>query len=157
MINEAIERLLKEKFQEEAFADCFLIEVKLGANNKLEVFIDSDSGITFDKCQSISRFLEQHIDENNWLGERYTLEVSSPGISRPMTFQRQYPRNIGRTVEVTLQDGSVRKGTLSAVHPENIVLTEEIKTKEGKKTKKEKVETAIPFSQINKTIVKISF
>ncbi len=157
VINEHIERLLAEKFQEEAFADCFLIEVKSGTNQKLEVFVDSDSGITFEKCQQISRYLEQYIDENNWLGEHYTLEVSSPGVSRPLAQYRQYPRNIGRTVEVTLQNGSLCKGTLSAVSPEHIIVTEEVKTREGKKTKKEKVETVIPFSHIHKTVVKISF
>jgi len=157
VVIEHIERLLAEKFQEEAFADCFLIEIKLSGNNKMEVFVDADSGITFEKCQHLSRYLEQYIDENNWLGERYTLEVSSPGVGRPLVQLRQYPRNIGRTVEVTLEGGKVCKGTLSAVNPEHIVITEEVKSKEGKKTKKEKIETVIPFSHILKTIVKISF
>jgi ribosome maturation factor RimP len=157
VVVEHIERLLAEKFQEAAFADCFLIEVKLGVNQKLEVFVDSDSGITFEKCQQISRYLEQFIDENNWLGERYTLEVSSPGVSRPLVQYRQYPRNIGRTVEVTLENGSLCKGILSAVTPGQIVVSAEVKTREGKKTKKEKVETVIPFSHIHKTVVKISF
>lgn len=157
MIEEKIQSLLQEKFQEEAFADCFLLEIKEGANKKIEVFLDSDSGITFEKCQKISRFLEEHIDANGWLGDTYTLEVSSPGISRPLELWRQYPRNLGRTLEITLQDKSVRNGILTAVHPDHILLKEEIKTKEGKKTSIERVETAIPFAHIAKAIVKISF
>lgn len=157
MINEKIEALLQEKFLEEAFADCFLIEIKAGANNKVEVFIDADSGITFEKCQKISRYLEEHIDAQGWLGAQYTLEVSSPGVSRPLVLWRQYPRNIGRTLEVTLQGDSTRKGVLQAVHPDHIVLVEEVRTKEGKKTKKEIVETVIPFEHIIKTVVKVSF
>ncbi|MFM8361950.1 MAG: ribosome maturation factor RimP [Haliscomenobacter sp.] len=157
MIEEKIQALLQEKFQEEAFADCFLLEVKEGINKKIEVFLDSDSGITFEKCQKISRFLEEHIDANGWLGDTYTLEVSSPGISRPLELWRQYPRNLGRTLEITLQDKSVRNGILTAVHPDHILLKEEIKTKEGKKTSIEHVETAIPFAHIAKAIVKISF
>lgn len=149
--------MLQEKFLEEAFADCFIVEIKLGAGNKLEVFADSDSGMTFEKCQRISRYLEEHIDAGGWLGLHYVLEVSSPGISRPLQFWRQYPRNIGRQIEVTLQDGTKRKGVLQAVHPETIVLSEEISRKEGKKTIKEKVETAIPFGHIEKTFVKVSF
>lgn len=156
-ITEKIESLLQEKFLEEAFADCFIVEIKLGTGNKLEVFADSDSGMTFEKCQKISRYLEEHIDAQGWLGTHYVLEVSSPGISRPLQFWRQYPRNVGRPVEVTLLDGTKRKGVLQAVHTENIVLSEETSRKEGKKTIKEKVETAIPFSHIEKTIVKISF
>jgi len=157
VIEEKIQALLQEKFQEEAFADCFLLEIKEGANKKVEVFLDSDSGITFEKCQKISRFLEEHIDTNGWLGDTYTLEVSSPGISRPLELWRQYPRNLGRTLEITLQDKSVRNGILTAVHPDHILLKEEIKTKEGKKTSIEHVETAIPFAHIAKAIVKISF
>jgi ribosome maturation factor RimP len=157
VIEEKIQTLLQEKFQEEAFADCFLLEIKAGANKKIEVFLDSDSGITFDKCQKISRFLEEHIDANGWLGDTYTLEVSSPGVSRPLEQWRQYPRNLGRTLEITLQDKSVRSGVLTAVHPDHILLKEEIKTKEGKKTSIERVETAIPFAHIAKAIVKISF
>ncbi|MBK8654752.1 MAG: ribosome maturation factor [Haliscomenobacter sp.] len=156
-ITEKIDSLLQEKFLEEAFADCFIVEIKLGAGNKLEVFADSDSGMTFEKCQRISRYLEEHIDAGGWLGLHYVLEVSSPGISRPLQFWRQYPRNIGRQIEVTLQDGTKRKGVLQAVHPETIVLSEEISRKEGKKTIKEKVETAIPFGHIEKTFVKVSF
>lgn len=157
MIEEKIQALLQEKFQEEAFADCFLLEIKAGTNKKIEVFLDSDSGITFDKCQKISRFLEEYIDANGWLGDTYTLEVSSPGVSRPLEQWRQYPRNLGRTLEITLQDKSVRNGILTAVHPDHILLKEEIKTKEGKKTSTERVETAIPFAHIAKAIVKISF
>ena len=100
MVESKIESLLEVKFQEEEFTDCFLIEVKLHANKKLDVFIDSDAGVTFEKCQKISRYLEQYLDEEGWLGDSYVLEVSSPGISRPLKLLRQYPRNIGRKVEV---------------------------------------------------------
>lgn len=112
--------------------------------------------MTFEKCQRISRYLEEHIDAGGWLGLHYVLEVSSPGISRPLQFWRQYPRNIGRQIEVTLQDGTKRKGVLQAVHPETIVLSEEISRKE-EKDHQGKVETAIPFGHIEKTFVKVSF
>ena len=84
MIEAKIESLLQDKFKEEGFTDCFLLEVKLHANRKLDVFIDSDTGITFGKCQTISRYLEQYLDEEGWLGESYVLEVSSPGVGRPL-------------------------------------------------------------------------
>lgn len=157
VIEEKIEALLNEKFQEEEFADCFLIEIKMNKGNWLEVFVDSDSGMDFTKCQRLSRYLEQHIDENNWLGEKYTLEVSSPGIGRPLVFARQYPRNLGRTLEVTLQDGSLKEGTLKTVNPESIILEWEHKYKEGKKTIKEMVQAVIPYAHIQKAVVKISF
>lgn len=156
-IEEKIAQLLGELFEGEAFSDCFLLEAKLNANQKVEVFLDSDTGITFDKCQRISRYLEQHIDENNWLGEKYTLEVSSPGVSRPLVLLRQYPKHLGRKLELTLTDKSSKTGKLLQVLSEAIVLEEEVKTKEGKKNKRELVASTIAFNDITKAIVKVSF
>lgn len=130
----------------------------MGANKRLQVFIDSDEGITFDTCRRISRYLEEHIDAQGWLGEKYVLEVSSPGVDRPLIMQRQYPKNIGRKLEVKLQDEEkARKGILRLVDADKIVLEEEKTVKNGKKKKKEKVEVEIPFAQIEQAKVKISF
>ena len=74
-LEEKIVELLEEKFKEEEFTDCFLIDIKLHKHNKLDIFLDSDTGITFRKCQRISRYLESFIDEEGWLGEKYVLEV----------------------------------------------------------------------------------
>ena len=115
-----IEQLLAEKFSTDAdFNDCFLVETKLGAGKLLEVFVDSDGPMDFKRCQRISRFLEADLDEHKWLGEEYTLEVSSPGIGRPLKFARQYVKNIGRTVEITLLDGSVETGVLTTAKLSN--------------------------------------
>ncbi|MFK8102193.1 MAG: ribosome assembly cofactor RimP [Saprospiraceae bacterium] len=157
MIEEKIINLLEEKFQEENFQDCFVVDVNLNVNNKLEVFVDADSGITFEKCRKLSRYLEEFIDEEQWLGEKYTLEVSSPGISRPLKFIRQYQKNIGRKVEVFLEDGSKKTAQFVAMEGNNIILEEKVRIKEGKKKRTEIVRTTIPFETINKTVVKISF
>ena len=157
-MEEKIADLLEAKFLEPEFASCFLIETKMGANKRLQVFIDSDEGITFDTCRRISRYLEEHIDAQGWLGEKYVLEVSSPGVDRPLIMQRQYPKNIGRKLEVKLQDEEkARKGILRLVDADKIVLEEEKTVKNGKKKKKEKVEVEIPFAQIEQAKVKISF
>lgn len=157
MVEDKITALLEDKFREDAFADCFLVDLKLHAHNKLDVFLDSDFGITFEKCQQISRYLEQYLDEEEWLGEKYVLEVSSPGISRPLMMHRQYPRNIGRKVEVKLNDGDKRTGTLKEVEEGHIVLEEKVRVQEGKRKKTEVVETEISFSSIEHTKVKITF
>lgn len=157
MIEAKIESLLEDKFKEEGFTDCFLLEVKLHANRKLDVFIDSDTGITFGKCQNISRYLEQYLDEEGWLGESYVLEVSSPGVGRPLQLLRQYPRNIGRKLEVSLKEGDKQSGTLIVVGEQSITLEEKVRVKEGKKKTTQVVQTEIPFEQIKKAIVKISF
>ncbi len=157
LVEEKICDLLDEKFQEEGFEDCFLIELKLYPTNKLEVFIDADSGLTLEKCRSISRYLENYLDTEGVLGEKYTLEVSSPGIDRPLKLTRQYQKNIGRQVEVTLADGSKETGTLDAVSEEAIVLHQEEKKKEGKKNIKIEKKNQIPFESIRQTLVKVSF
>jgi ribosome maturation factor RimP len=156
-LEEKIYELLAAKFQEEAFQDCFLVEFNLNGPHKLEVFIDCDSGLTFDKCRQISRYLESYIDQEGWLGEKYTLEVSSPGLTRPLKLERQYRKNIGRKVEVTLNDGSTKTGTLKAAGDTAITIEEEVTTKERKKKKTTVVQTELPFEQIKKTMIVISF
>lgn len=155
-LERTIAERLDEKFREPEFEDCFLVELHQ-ASNKLEVFVDSDSGMTFQKCQRISRHLEEYLDLEHPLGEQYVLEVSSPGVDRPLKFWRQYPRNIGRTVEVTTEGGAKHKGKLIEVTPLAIILEEKVRRKEGKRTKTEHVQTTIQHDEIDKTIVKISF
>ena len=119
-----VEDLLQEKFQEEEFTDCYLIDMDFSkAANRLQVFIDSDSGFGFDKCRRVSRFLEAYFDEKGTFGEKYTLEVSSPGLSRPLKLKRQYIKNIGRLIKIKKTNGEVLEGTLADVDGENLILT----------------------------------
>jgi ribosome maturation factor RimP len=157
-IEEQIQGLLAAKFQEETFQDCFLVEINLHQGNKLEVFVDCDSGLTLDKCQQLSRYLESHIDEAGWLGESYVLEVSSPGLGRPLKLLRQYQKNIGRKVEATLKEnGSIKTGILKTVSEGGFTIEETLKVKEGNKNIKKTVLTELPFDSVKKTMIVISF
>lgn len=156
MIEEKLLGLLEEKFQEEEFQDFFSIEVKHHLNNKVEVYLDSDSGVTFRSCQKISRFLESYIDENDWLGEKYTLEVSSPGIERSLLMPRQYPKHIGRKVEVKHGEEKT-EGKLTEVTDLGITLTYKERIKEGKKKRTEIINKKIAFEEITRAKIKISF
>lgn len=157
MIEQKIEELVTAKFAEEDFADCFLVAIKLQANNVLKVFIDNDSGLVVDQCRRVSRYLESYLDEEQWLGEQYTLEVSSPGIDRPLRLKRQYQKNIGRTLVVETKEGLKRQGVLVEVLADGFFLEELIVTKIKKKKKKEIVKSLIPFDIVEKAKVKISF
>lgn len=157
VVEAKIEALLEERFREPDLNDCFTVEVKLNAGNRLEVAFDSDSGVTLEKCRIVSRFLEAHLDEEGWLGEKYALDVSSPGIGRPLAFRRQYTRNLGRTVLVTLTDDTAHKGVLQAADENQITIEEEVKVEKNGKTKKTKVLTVIPFDNIKSTVVKVIF
>lgn len=156
-IEPKIEQLLEEKFKEEDFADCFLIEIALRKNNKLEVFVDSDSGITFSTCKRLSRYLEQYLDEEQWLGEKYTLEVSSPGTDRPLELKRQYQKNIGRQLKITGKEGTEQTGKLIAVGEDTITLEYEEVYREKKKKRKKIVQQEFALESIQKAVVKVSF
>lgn len=158
-LTERIAQLLSEKYAtDEMFADCFTVDIALSTGQKLSVFADSDSGMTFEKCQKLSRYLESFIDTNGWLGEKYTLEVSSPGITRPLKFPRQYSRNIGRTLAVTLKDGVKLVAELKSADEAQFVLTQTITERDEKKKKITKViDTPITYDQVEKAIVQLAF
>ncbi|MFT6360579.1 MAG: ribosome maturation factor RimP [Saprospiraceae bacterium] len=158
MIEQKIKELLEPKFQEEEFQDVFIVEIKHNlTNNKLEVFVDADGELSFRTCQRLSRYLEGYIDEKGWLGEKYTIEVSSPGITKPLKLNRQYVKNIGRTVKVSFIGHGGKEGLLKAVDEEKITIEEEVIIKDKKKKRKELVDVEIPFDDIAKTVVQIAF
>ena len=77
----------------------FLVDVVIrGENNGkvVEVFVDTDRGITTDVCAEISRELSAVLDAADIIHGRYHLVVSSPGIDRPLKFPRQYLHHVGR-------------------------------------------------------------
>jgi ribosome maturation factor RimP len=157
-LTERIQQLLLEKYtNDEAFADCFTVDIDLKPGQKVYVFIDSDSGFTFERCQKISRFLESHLDSNGWLGEKYLLEVSSPGIDRPLKFPRQYVKNVGRNLQVTLKDKTQQSGAIKSADEQQVVLANTVIEREGKKKKTLLVETPIPYEQIEKAVIKLAF
>ena len=160
MIEETITQLLEEKFSEPEWSDCFVIDIVAVSKNRLHVFIDSDENLTTAKCSGISRFLEKHIEEQGLMGEKYTLQVSSPGLDRPLKFPRQFKKNIGRLVRVSLFDTTHIKGELTEVDEETITI-DPSKAKGRKKKKKKKKDeeepVEIPFDDIEKCIVEISF
>ncbi len=111
-----IERLLSEaltaKFLEEEYQDCYLVDIVVKKNDRVEVYIDSDTTLTIRICQRISRHLEHLIEENGWLGDKYTLEVSSPGVDRPLKLKRQYVKNLGRRIRIVTDEEETIEGKL---------------------------------------------
>ena len=127
MIEEALAKVLKELFESEEYKSCFLVEIECKPNNKVEVYIDSDEALTLGICQKISRHLEGFIDEKGWLGEKYTLEVSSPGVDRPLKYLRQYLKNVGRRLSVDTTEETKVEGKLEEVKEDRIILNEKDK------------------------------
>jgi ribosome maturation factor RimP len=154
-INTIIEKLIEEKFQEEEFQDCFLVDINF-SGKRLEVFIDSDTSITFKKCQRLSRHLEAYLDESQEITEAYILEVSSPGISRPLKFPRQYIKNIGRKIKIETEEERY-KGRLILADEEKIDIEIEKTVKQGKKKTKVKETISIAYINIKKANIQAEF
>jgi len=116
-IEEWLQPLLEEK-------NLFLVDVKFSMGKKIEVYVDSDTGIHIDECAFISRFLEQNLDGSGLVPDNYILEVSSPGMSNSLKVPRQYKRRIGRMFEIVKNDGTTLEAELVAADDEKITLRE---------------------------------
>jgi len=135
-------------------AEIFLVSLKIKPTNNIKVFLDADSGLPIDKCVRINRQLYKVIEEAGIYPEGdFSLEVSSPGITEPLKLHRQYKKNIGRSVEVILNDASEKEGVLLEVTEEGIT----IETSEGKGKKLVVAQVVIPFENIKSTTVQIKF
>jgi ribosome maturation factor RimP len=89
--------------------DMFLVDIEVKTAKKMEVWIlvDSESGgVNLDSCSKISREIGFILDENDVIDGAFRLNVSSPGLSRPLTDSRQYAKNSGRQVKVKYKSGS---------------------------------------------------
>ena len=74
--------------------------VKEGANWYLRAYIDKENGITVDDCELVSRAANDILDEKDFIDEAYILEVSSPGLGRPLKKEKDFARSLGEEVEV---------------------------------------------------------
>jgi len=112
------------------FSDCYLVELNLNNKNRIEVFLDCDSGLSINKCVSISRLMSKELDSIDLITEKYNLEVSSPGIDRPL-IKRQYAKNIGKILSVTDKNNIAYEGKLMKTDENAIEI--EIEDKKNKK------------------------
>jgi len=84
-----------------------LIELKLARykqSSRLQVYVDSDHGVSIDDCARISKAIEPVLDAENFFAGSYALEVSSPGMDRPLETMRDFQRRIGNKVQVYFAD-----------------------------------------------------
>ncbi|PHQ31126.1 ribosome assembly cofactor RimP [Leeuwenhoekiella nanhaiensis] len=154
MLKERVKELLDEAFEE--YNSLFLIDFTVKGANEIRVVIDGDEGVTVQDCMNVSRKVEHNLDREE---EDFSLEVMSAGATEPLINKRQYKKNIGRDLEVKLEDGSKVAGTLDAADDEKISLSwKERVPKEvgkGKMTVEKKEEIA--YDVISQAKVKIKF
>ncbi len=76
--------------------------VKEAGNWYLRIYVDKEGGITVDDCEVVSRALSDKLDEKDFIDDAYILEVSSPGLGRPLKKDKDFDRSIGKEVEIKL-------------------------------------------------------
>ncbi|BAP29215.1 ribosome maturation factor RimP [Chryseobacterium sp. StRB126] len=149
-----IEELLNEFL--EARKDLFLIDLKISAGDDVTVILDGDNGVSLQDCLDASRAIEFNMDREE---HDFSLQVMSAGLSEPLVTPRQFNKNIGREIEVMLEDSSKIEGELSKVDEEKITLV--LRYRKPKDIGKGKVdveeEKEIPYTDIKKALVVIKF
>ncbi|MEI6696654.1 MAG: ribosome assembly cofactor RimP [Bacteroidota bacterium] len=137
-----------------AGTDKFLVEFSVSPFNQIIVFIDGDQGVTISDCIALSRKIESNLDREI---EDFELDVSSGGLDLGLRVNRQYIKNIGRTVDVKLNDNTKLSGVLKAVDEHSISL-ELLPSKKKKKTDEiVELNKTIDFKDIKETKIVITF
>lgn len=136
--------------------DLFLIDLKISAGDDVTVILDGDNGVTLQDCLDASRAIEFNMDREE---HDFSLQVMSAGLSEPLNQPRQFRKNLGRELDITLNNDEKIQGELTAVEEEKIILTRKFrKPKDIGKGKVDVVEdTEIPFTDIKKALVIIKF
>ena len=95
----------------------------------LRCYIDKEGGITVDDCELISRLLGEWLDKEDFIEDSYILEVSSPGLGRPLKKEKDFARSIGKDVEIRLYKAIDKQkestGTLTSYDADSVTLTME--------------------------------
>ena len=134
----------------------FIVDVTVRPGNVIDVTLDSDAGITIEACTEVHRHLLHEMDREV---EDYSLEVSSPDLTKPLQVTRQYIKNIGRDLAVKKADKSKIEGRLIAANEQELtLLTEQKEEVPGRKGKKlVEREITIPFTEMTEAKVMIRF
>ncbi len=118
-----------------------------GKRSVVRLLVDKDGGVTLDDVADVSRLVSDALDaadeqDPTLLGTSYVLEVSSPGVDRPLTEPRHWRRNVGRLVRASLRDGSVAEGRVTAADDTGVTLDEE---------------RVLPWADVTRGVVQVEF
>ena len=149
-----IEELLNNFLEERK--DLFLIDLKFSAGDDITVILDGDNGVSLQDCLDASRAIEFNMDRED---HDFSLQVMSAGLSEPLSSERQFRKNIGRDLDILMNDSTKIEGELAKVDDEKITLI--LRYRKPKDVGKGKVdvkeEKEIPYSEIKKALVAIKF
>ena len=103
--------------------------VKEGSDYYLRAYIDKEGGITIDDCELVSKAFEQKLDSEDFIKDAYILEVSSPGLTRPLKKDKDFERSIGKEIEIktykAIDKNKAFTGTLRSYDKDSVTIEAE--------------------------------
>ena len=121
-----------------------------GSHRIVTCIVDGDASLNLDQVTSVSRVISELLDEAVFMGETpFTLEVTSPGVDRPLTQPRHFAKNVDRLLKIIKLDGSEITGRILSNSDHDVTLTVAVK--------KEIREEVITLADIKRAVVEIEF
>ena len=149
-LKDQIAELITPALQEAGYYLEDINVVSPGNHRIVTVIVDGDAALNLDQVTVASKLVSELVDEAPFMGETpFTLEVTSPGIDRPLTLPRHFAKNVTRLLKVTQNDGVVITGRITA----NTELDVTLSVVETKETK----EVTILLADIKRAVVEIEF
>ena len=149
-LTQAITDLISPAVTEAGF---YLEEVQIaspGSHRTVTCVVDGPTPLNLDQVTVVSRIISELLDSADIMGDTpFTLEVTSPGVDRPLTEVRHWTKNLTRLIKTTLNDGSVITGRLTEFDEINATLVENIKGRIKNHT--------VAFADIQRAVVEIEF
>ena len=126
---ERVERFLQPIMEEHQFELVDVEWVKEAGTWYLRAYVDKEGGFSVDDCETVSRRLSDWLDKEDFIAESYILEVSSPGLGRPLKKEKDFARSIGKDVDVKLYRARDKRkdftGTLKAYDKDTVTIEED--------------------------------
>jgi ribosome maturation factor RimP len=149
-LKDQISELITPALQQAGY---FLEDVNIvtpGNHRIVTVIVDGESALNLDQVTVASKLVSERVDEAAFMGETpFTLEVTSPGIDRPLTLPRHFAKNVTRLLKVTKTDGIVVSGRITSNTETDVTLS----VVEKKETK----EVVLALAEIKRAVVEIEF
>ncbi len=121
-----------------------------GSHRIVTCIVDGDASLNLDQVTTVSRVISELLDEAAFMGETpFTLEVTSPGVDRPLTQPRHFAKNVDRLLRIIKLDGSEVTGRILSNTDHDVTLTVTVK--------KETIEQTVSLSEIKRAVVEIEF
>jgi ribosome maturation factor RimP len=137
-----------------AGSDKFLVQLTVSSSGHINILMDGDEGFTIADCVALSRFVEHRLDREE---EDFSLEVSSCGVGNPLVMPRQYRKNTGRLLEMTLHGGDMIKGRILNADELQVEIQIVPEKKKKKSDPQEPEIRQISYAEIVKALIIIEF